>query len=104
LRKALGSSGRNIRNLFFIEGLCLLAVAALAAMMIEFQLVKADVIQTLGKDSGNPTVYLPDRTALRFLITNALTVGILTAVILSALWFPAKRAASVSPVEALKDE
>jgi hypothetical protein len=104
LRKALGSTGRNIRNLFFLEGLVLLAAAAIMAMVVELQFVKADLIETLGQDRGDPVVYLPDRTTLRFLITNAITVAILAIVILAAIWLPAKRAASIPPVEALHDE
>jgi hypothetical protein len=104
LRKALGSTSHSIRNLFFLEGLILLGVAALVGMAIEVQVIKADLVETLGQSSDIPTVYLPDRTALRFLITNALTTAIMAAVILSAIWLPAKRAASVPPVEALRDE
>ena len=95
LRKALGSTSRNIRNLFFLEGLILLVAAAIMAIVVELQFVKADLIETLGPDRSDPIVYLPDRTALRFLITNAIT---------AAIWLPAKRAASVPPVEALRDE
>ncbi|GHV04984.1 ABC transporter permease [Bacteroidia bacterium] len=104
LRKALGSTSRNIRNLFFLEGLILLAAAAIMAMVVELQFVKADLIETLGQDRSDLTVYLPDQTALRFLITNAITAAILATVILAAIWLPAKRAASVPPVEALRDE
>jgi hypothetical protein len=104
LRKALGSSSHSIRNLFFLEGLILLVIAAVVGMAIELQFVKAGLIDTLGQDSDIPTVYLPDKTVLRFLITNAITACILALVILAAIWLPAKKAASVPPVEALRDE
>jgi ABC-type antimicrobial peptide transport system permease subunit len=104
LRKALGSSNRSIRNLFLLEGIILLIAAAVVAMVIELQFIKADLINTLGANRHDPTVYLPDRTALRFLITNALTACILAVVILAAIWLPARKAASVPPVEALRDE
>jgi hypothetical protein len=104
LRKALGSSSRSIRNLFFAEGLILLTVAAVVAMVIELQFVKAGLIDTLGQNKNDPTVYLPDRTALRFLITNTITTCTLAVVILTAIWLPARKAAAVPPVEALRSE
>jgi ABC-type antimicrobial peptide transport system permease subunit len=108
LRKAMGSSGRNIRKLFFIEGFCLLAVAALAAMVVELQFVKAGIIDEWNRhgnfSNNSQIIYFVDRTVIRFLITNALTTGILAVVILSAIWLPARRAGSVPPVDALRDE
>ncbi|GHT51566.1 ABC transporter permease [Bacteroidia bacterium] len=74
LRKALGANRQGIRNTLLLEGLCLLTIAFLPAMLIEYQFVRADLIETLGVVSGNTDMlrtYLPDRTMLRFLITNA---------------------------------
>jgi hypothetical protein len=104
LRKAMGASKRSVRSHFFLEGLCLLAVAALLAMIVEAQFVKAGLIETLGKSENDLPGYLPDRTALRFLITNAITTVTLALVILGAIWIPAQKAASVPPVDALRDE
>jgi hypothetical protein len=104
LRKAMGSSKRNVRNRFFLEGICLLAVAAVFAMIVEIQFVKAGLIETLGNNQNTLSDYLPDRTLLRFLITNAITAVTLSLVILGAIWLPARRAAAVPPVDALRDE
>jgi hypothetical protein len=106
LRKAMGAGKASIRNAFFIEGLCLLTFAALVAMAIEMQFVAAGLIDTLGKggDGDTDRIYLVDRTALRFLITNGLTFLILATVILTAIAIPARRAAALHPVEALHYE
>ncbi len=104
LRMAMGSTHKSIRSVFLIEGLVLLTVAAIPAMIIESQFVVADLIETMGKNSNMATVYLPDRTVLRFLITNAITWGILAIVIMGAIWLPASNASRIPPAEALHYE
>jgi hypothetical protein len=103
VRKAAGSTNNRIRNIFLIEGLCLLTAAMLPAMLVEVNLVYAGLIATLGRDAPD-TAYLPDRTALRFIITNTLTWVIMAAVIVAAIWLPARKAAAVPPAEALHYE
>jgi ABC-type lipoprotein release transport system permease subunit len=105
LRKALGSSSPGIRNLLLMEGLCLLALATLPAMLIEYQFVHAELIETLGKYSENPAmVYLPDRTFLRFMITNGITWIIMAIVVIAAVWLPARKAAAMEAATALHYE
>jgi len=103
LRMAIGSSCSDIRKLLFMEGICLLTVVVLPAMFIEYQFVHAGLINTYGGGSsaGN---YLPDKTFLRFCITNLITWVILAVVILAAIWFPAYKASSMTPAEALHYE
>ena len=106
LRKAIGSSSSRIRNLLFMEGLCLLTIAALPAMIIGYQFVHAGLIETLGISWGNsnPAIHLPDRTLLRFLITNAITWIIMATVVIAAIWLPARKAAAMEAAEALHHE
>ena len=103
IRKALGSSSTGIRNNLILEGLCLLALATLPAMFISFQFVHAGLIETLGA-KRNATIYLPDHTILRFLITNAITWIIMAAVVIAAVWLPARKAAAMEAAEALHYE
>jgi hypothetical protein len=103
IRKALGSSSIHIRNMLLTEGLCLLAIATLPAMLIEYQFVRADLIETL-TGMGTSKTYLPDRTMLRFLITNGITWIIIAVVIVSAIWLPARKAAALQPADALHYE
>jgi hypothetical protein len=103
IRKAMGSSAAGIRNMFFAEGLILLAVSALPAMTVELQFVLAGLIDTPGKTHVDK-VLLPDRMALRFLITNAFTWAVMAAVIMAAVWLPARRGAALPPTEALRYE
>jgi ABC-type antimicrobial peptide transport system permease subunit len=104
IRKALGASQKSIRNLFLAEGLCLLTIAALPAIFIEFQFVHAGLIDTLGQDSGNIGMYFPDRTGLRFLVTNAITWVVMSAVVITAIWLPARKAAAMAAADALHYE
>jgi cell division protein FtsX len=103
LRKAVGATRSAIRNSLLVEGLCLLAVVALVAMLIEANIVNAGLLSTLGEHIS-PVTYLPDHTVLRFLITNGLTLLLLAFVILLAIWLPARRAAAQPAVDALRDE
>jgi hypothetical protein len=104
IRKALGSSSRNIRNILLIEGLCLLFFALIPAIIIEFQFVHADLIETMGMRDNNKGMYLPDHTGLRFLITNSITMVVMAAVIVTAIWLPARKAAAMPAAEALHYE
>lgn len=104
LRMAIGSSRKGIRNLFLAEGLCLLSLIIIPAMILEYQFVHAGLLDTFGRDPSNLMGYLPDRTMVRFLITNALTTLILAIAILSAVCLPAHRAASMPPADALHYE
>jgi len=103
VRKAMGASSAGIRNGLLLEGICLLLLIALPAMLIEYQFVRADLIETLGK-TQDARVYLPDRTLLRFGITNAITFMIMAAVIVVAIWLPARKAAALPAAEALHYE
>ena len=105
LRKAVGASSNNIHYCLIIEGIWLLLIIVLPAMLIEFQFVHADLIKTLGRswDGPNPE-YLPDRTFQRFMITNAITFFCVLIIIVSAIWIPAHKGASLAPAEALHYE
>ncbi|RHJ81813.1 FtsX-like permease family protein [Parabacteroides sp. AM08-6] len=105
LRMAMGSTRADIRKLLFMEGFALLSVVVLPAMFIEGQFVYAGMIDTLG-DNGNHgfVSYLPDRTILRFIITNCLTWLLLGAALVVAIWIPADKASKMAPAEALHYE
>ncbi|MDR1332773.1 MAG: FtsX-like permease family protein [Tannerella sp.] len=103
IRMAMGASAAGIRRMFVVEGLLLLAVAALPAVAVELHLVLAGLIDTAGKTYVDK-VFLPDRTALRFVITNVVTWVVMASVIAAAVWIPARRAAGMAPAEALREE
>ena len=103
VRMAMGATSQSILWQFFVEGLCLLAIVTLPALLIEIQFVYTGMIDTLGQDEVNP-IYLPDRMMLRFLLTNCITWVVLACVILMAIWIPARRASRMVPAEALHYE
>lgn len=104
IRRALGSDAVGIGRIFIVEGLLLLTVAMLPAMLIEAQLIFAGLIDTLGQSINSYGDYLPDHTILRFLITNIITWCLMAIVIIAAIWLPARSASRIQPVEALRDE
>ena len=104
IRRSMGSSSINIRKLFITEGLLLLSMIVIPAMLIEMQFIYAGLIETLGQDINSHGDYLPDHIVSRFIITNAITWLLMTAMIILAIWYPAYSASRMNPVDALRDE
>lgn len=104
LRKAIGATRANIHYSLIIEGLWLLLIIVLPAMLIEYQFVRADLIETIGRRGKPDPAFLPDRPLIRFLITNTITFFVITFIIITAIWFPARKAASLAPADALHHE
>lgn len=94
LRISLGDTPAQILKKYYIEGLLLLSVAMIPAMV---------VILILGK-KGILITYLMDFTAERYFIGFVITYLLLALMIILGIWFPARKAIKVSPAEALRDE
>ncbi|MDF9829409.1 FtsX-like permease family protein [Parabacteroides sp. PF5-6] len=103
IRRAMGSDLVGIRKLFMLEGLLLLTIIVVPALLIEVQFIFSGVITTLGQDVKSYGSYLPDSMGLRFLITNILTWCILAVMVLLGIWYPTRQASRMSPVDALRD-
>ncbi len=102
LRMALGSSRSTIQKQYIAEAVLLLTLAAVPAVCVNFTLLEAGVIKTLGEqfsDSG----YITANKWLRFIITNGLTYLLLAVIVALSAWIPANKASKVHPVEALRD-
>lgn len=104
LRKAVGATGRSVHTSLILEGLFLLLLITIPAMLIEYQFVHTDLIDTMGRRGEINTAYLPDRTFVRFLITNSITLLIMALTVTAAIWLPARRGASLAPADALRHE
>lgn len=104
LRMAMGSTRADIRKMLLWEGICLLTVMMIPAVLVEMQFVYLGLIDTLGGGNSSSVTYLPDRTVLRFILTNCLTWVVLAVAIVAAIWLPADKAAKMAPAEALHYE
>ena len=104
LRMAMGSTRADIRKMLLWEGICLLTVMMITAVLVEMQFVYLGLIDTLGGGNSSSVTYLPDRTVLRFILTNCLTWVVLAVAIVAAIWLPADKAAKMAPAEALHYE
>lgn len=103
LRKAIGSTEIGIQTTLLMEGVFLLLIIAIPAMLIEYQFVHADMIETLGRREINK-LYLPDRTFARFAISNLITFVCMLIVVILAAWIPARRGAKMAAADALHYE
>jgi putative ABC transport system permease protein len=91
---AMGADKRMIRQCTILEGLCLLALAVPPAYLVYINLLAADVLDT----------YRLPFTFGRTMIALLSTLLIASAMIAGGTYWPANRAASIQPVEALRDE
>ncbi|WP_370860949.1 ABC transporter permease [Parabacteroides faecis] len=94
LRVALGSTRHGLRALLIGEGLVMLALAMLPAVVISFNLGIAELVN----------LNWSDFTAVRFLTGIALTGLLMALMIISGILYPAWRAVRMKPAEALRYE
>lgn len=104
LRMAMGATRRAVRNMFILEGICLLTLAMLPVVFIESQVVYAGLLDTVGRLTTDRETYLPDYMWLRFILTNLLTWLFLAVIVTGAIWLPARNAAALAPADALHEE
>ena len=110
LRMAMGSTRGQLQRQFILEALILLTLAVLPAIIINFFIARADVIQFKMDDikmsyetvRGSP--FVTQNAPLRFLITNFITYIFLASIVALSAWIPASNASNVHPVDALRDE
>lgn len=94
LRMAMGSSRRRVMTEFIMEGVLILLMAALPALLIAVNMAHAELTVNT----------LTDMSAGRFIACFAATVAVLALVIILAVWPSARKAMMISPAEALHDE
>lgn len=94
LRMAMGSSRARIRGQLLGEGLLLLALAAIPALVICINMVVADVTFTESTDAGWG----------RFAVCSLIVLGLMALMVVAGIWYPASQAMKVQPADALHDE
>lgn len=94
LRMAMGASRNSICVQLFTEGLLLLILAAVPAIVICLNMQVADLTITDPTDTGT----------FRFAFCILLTWLLMAFMVVAGIWFPAKQAMSIHPAEALHEE
>ena len=94
LRMALGSTRNELRKLLVWEGILLLVIAFIPALLISVNAAYLDLIDTR----------LLSFTWGRFLICQALTFLLISGMIVMGIWLPARRVARLEPANALHYE
>lgn len=94
LRMALGSTRNQLRQLLMQEGIVLLVVAFIPALLISLNAAYLELINT----------ELMSFTWLRFLICQGITFLLVSGMIILGIWLPARRVARLEPANALHYE
>lgn len=94
LRMAVGSTRSGIQTLMIGEGVVLLTLAALPALLICANLVWMDLLSATVMPAGT----------LRFLVVSLITWATLALTIILATWYPSRKASHLEPAEALHYE
>lgn len=94
LRMALGSSKQVTRGRLISEGILLLSLAAIPALVITFNLGIYEIVEVARMPFG----------FVRFVIATAITFILMVIMIMLGIWYPARQAMKVQPAEALHEE
>ncbi len=95
LHKALGGTNYTVFNRLLSEGLLLLLIATVPAIIIDWNLAYAELNSWM---SGTTL------ETGRFIITVALTFMLITLMIVTGICIPAYKAMKIQPAEALREE
>lgn len=95
LHKALGGTNRTIFNRLLTEGLLLLVIATVPAIVIDWNLAHAE----LNSWMNGTTLEIG-----RFIITTVVTFVLITLMIVTGIGIPARKAMKIQPAEALREE
>lgn len=95
MRKVNGATRRDILRRFLGEGMLLLVVATVPAVMIDYAVIHYNLF-TFIEDLGNSGTVVYESMAVTFVM--------LAILIVAGIWFPACKAMNVDPAYALKDQ
>ncbi len=94
IQMAMGSSRRQVFIRILSEGLCLLIAATIPALLADFYIMKAELVDQY------QNVYF---TFSRYFLTIGMTFLIIALTIFASIWYPARRATRIHPAEALHE-
>ncbi|MDR0363723.1 MAG: FtsX-like permease family protein [Bacteroidales bacterium] len=100
LRMALGASKRSIQVFFLVETLLLLFLASIVAFLLCINI--NEILSEILKEIELPII---GRSEFGAYISNYLITFFIMAIIAAlSVWYPAKKASDIQPVEALREE
>ncbi|MDL2299440.1 ABC transporter permease [Bacteroides sp. OttesenSCG-928-E20] len=94
LHLALGCTRKGLRNRLMNEGILLLVLASVPAMVI---CVNLGVMEAV-------SVWPQEFTAVRFIVGTLVTLLLMAGMIVLGIWYPAQQAMKTEPAEALRSE
>lgn len=95
LRKALGSTNRDVFRRLLAEGMAILVIATIPAVIVDWNLAYAELNYWMNGTTLEP---------VRFIITVVITFLLIALMIVLGTYIPARKAMKIEPAEALHDE
>lgn len=95
LHKALGGTAKDVFIRQLAEGLFLLMIATVPAIIVDYNIANSELNAWMNFTTLEP---------IRFIITVLVTFLLIAFMILVGIWIPASKAMSVQPAEALHNE
>lgn len=102
LRIALGSSKKDVKGLFIKETFVILFIASIFSTIVCINISLADILKFIGMPSIDKDKF--GIGSEQYIINYLITFIILGIISFFAVWYPAKKASDIQPVEALRDE
>lgn len=94
LRVALGSTKRSLKTLLIMEGLLILSMATIPAIIVNFNLGVSELV----------TLQWMDFTPVRYITGILVTYIIIAGMVIVGIWYPASRVAKIEVTETLHAE
>lgn len=102
LRIAMGASKSSVKSMFIKEALLILFTASIIAAIVCINISLVDILKFIGLPSIDKEKF--GISLNQYFINYLLTFSILLIMSVFAVWYPARKASEIPPVEALRDE
>jgi putative ABC transport system permease protein len=103
LRMALGASRNAVKGAYLLEAIALLLIAGLVAVVLAINILTTGILDNLGLPMMREELFR-NVTAGQFVADFLITFGVLAALSVAAVLYPAGKAVATQPADALRDE
>jgi len=96
VRSAMGATRASIRKMMFLEGICMLLIVWVPAILLCYHLLYSGALESL--------LVFKDVNFIYYLKVTLITTALVSLMIVAGIWYPARQASRLKPVDALHYE